>query len=198
VRFLAWVGSILMVAVLSTGAAVTLQVRSDGGNALIAARAPLAVVNAGPLKLDSSVYQHLVPTPPPPPPPPTQSAPSIVIGSTQQALINQDRAAAGVGQLTWSDCLYSVAASNAARLSRQGWVQPYHTNGPSVDLGCGLGHQAGENVGYWSAGINDPTLNGMFMNSPEHHANIVGPYRYVGTAWVVASNGYAYIAVEFS
>jgi uncharacterized protein YkwD len=36
------------------------------------------------------------------------------------------------------------------------------------------------------------------MNSPEHRANILGPYRYVATAWVVASNGTAYIAVEFS
>jgi uncharacterized protein YkwD len=198
VRFLAWVGSILVVAVLSTGAATALHPHKEGRYALIAARAPVAVVNAGPPKLDSSVYQHLVPTPPPLPPPPAQSGPSIVIGSTQQALINQDRAASGLGSVTWSDCLYSVAASNAARLSRQGWVQPYHTNGPSVDLGCGLGHQAGENVGYWTAGINDPTLNSMFMNSPEHHANIMGPYRYVGTAWVVAPNGYAYVAVEFS
>jgi uncharacterized protein YkwD len=38
----------------------------------------------------------------------------------------------------------------------------------------------------------------MFMNSPEHRANILGPYHYVATAWVVAPNGYAYIAVEFS
>ena len=185
-------------AVLSIGAAAALHPHEAGGYTLIAVRAPVVVVNAGPAKLDPSVYEHLVPTPAPPPPPPPQSAPSIVIGSTQQALINQDRAAAGLGPLSWSDCLYSVAASNASRLSRQGWVQPYHTNGPSVDIGCGLGHQAGENVGYWSAGVNDPTINGMFMNSPEHHANIMGPYRYVGTAWVVASNGYAYIAVEFS
>jgi len=77
-------------------------------------------------------------------------------------------------------------------------VPPYHTNGPSVDLGCGLGHQAGENVGYWSGGINDSQLNSMFWASPEHHANIVGPYHYVATAWAVAPNGYAYIAVEFS
>jgi uncharacterized protein YkwD len=38
----------------------------------------------------------------------------------------------------------------------------------------------------------------MFMNSPEHRANILGPYRYVATAWRVAANGTAYIAVEFS
>jgi uncharacterized protein YkwD len=73
-----------------------------------------------------------------------------------------------------------------------------HANGPQVDLTCGLGHQAGENVGWWSAGINDAQLNTMFMNSVDHRANILGPYHYVGTAWVVASNGAAYVAVEFS
>ena len=122
----------------------------------------------------------------------------IVIGSYQQSLINHDRAAAGLGPLTWNSCLASVASANAVRLSRQGWVQPYHTNGPSLDLGCHLGNQAGENVGWWSGGVNDPQLNTMFMNSPEHRANIMGPYHYVATAWATAANGAAYIAVEFS
>jgi uncharacterized protein YkwD len=130
------------------------------------------------------------PAPRPPAPPP------IVVGSTQQAMINQDRAANGLGPLTWSPCLYNVAASNASRMAAQGAIS--HANGPSVDLTCGLGQQAGENVGYWSGGLNDGQLNTMFMNSAGHRANILGPYHYVGTAWVVASNGYGYIAVEFS
>ena len=73
-----------------------------------------------------------------------------------------------------------------------------HAGGANQDLGCGLGQQAGENVGFWSGGINDPQLNSMFMNSAGHRANIMGPYHYVGTAWTVAANGAAYIAVEFS
>jgi uncharacterized protein YkwD len=128
---------------------------------------------------------------PPPPPPP----PPIVIGSTQQALINQDRASRGLGPLTWNGCLANVARSNAARMAAQGFIS--HTNGPNVDLTCGLGHQAGENVGDWSAGVNDAQLNSMFVNSPEHLANILGPYHYIATAWVVAPNGYGYVAVEF-
>lgn len=135
--------------------------------------------------------------------PPAAGAPrrapaSIVIGSYQQTLINRDRAAAGLPPLSWSSCLASIARSNAVRLSRQGWVQPYHTNGANLDLGCGLGNHAGENVGYWSGGINDGQLNSMFMNSPEHRANILGPYHFVATAWAVGANGYAYIAEEFS
>jgi len=134
---------------------------------------------------------------------PTAGAPrrapaSVVIGSYQQTLINRDRAAAGLPPLSWSSCLASIAAANAVRLSRQGWVQPYHTNGASLDLGCHLGSHAGENVGYWSGGINDGQMNALFMGSPTHRANILGPYHYVATVWAVAPNGYAYIAEEFS
>ena len=56
---------------------------------------------------------------------------------------------------------------------------------------------AGENVGYTSAGANDGQLNQLFMNSPEHRANILGAYHFVGAAWAIASNGYGYVAVEF-
>jgi uncharacterized protein YkwD len=128
-------------------------------------------------------------------PAPRPVPPPIVIGSTQQALINQDRAGAGLGSLNWSSCLAGIAYQNALRMANAGAIS--HAGGANADLGCGLGSQAGENVGYWSGGINDAQLNTMFMNSPDHRANIMGPYHFVGTAWVVAKNGYGYIAVEF-
>jgi uncharacterized protein YkwD len=131
------------------------------------------------------------------PAPAAQPAPpAVVIGSTQQAMINSDRANAGLGPLTWNGCLAGIAYQNAARMANAGAIS--HAGGASADLGCGLGRQGGENVGWWSGGIDDGRLNGMFLASPDHRANIMGPYRYVGTSWVVASNGYAYIAVEFS
>jgi uncharacterized protein YkwD len=80
-------------------------------------------------------------------------------------------------------------------MAAQGFIS--HTNGPTADLGCRLGYSAGENVGYWTGGVNDAQLNSMFMNSADHRANIMGPYHYVATAWVTAPNGVAYIAVEF-
>ena len=123
------------------------------------------------------------------------AAPSVAVRSTQQALINGDRARNGLGSLTWSSCLYNVAVANANRIAAQGFLS--HTNGPQVDLTCGLGHQAGENVGWYSGGVNDSWMNSKFMASPEHYANIMGPYRYVATAWVVASDGRGYVAVEF-
>src|SRR2546430_7926706 len=122
--------------------------------------------------------------------------PRVAAGTGQWGLINQDRAAAGLPALRWNACLAAIAAQNAARMAAQGFIS--HTNGPTLDLGCHLGSRAGENVGYLSSGINDVKMNAMFMASPAHRANILGPYRYVGVAWVVAPNGNAYIAVEFS
>jgi hypothetical protein len=116
--------------------------------------------------------------------------------SAQQTLINQDRAGTGLAALSWSSCLAAVAVQNAERIMTQGYLS--HTNGPTLNLACGQGAtQGGENIAYISSGINDPQANTMFMNSPGHKANILGPYQYVATAWAVAPNGYAYIAEEF-
>lgn len=123
-------------------------------------------------------------------------APTVVVSSTQQALINQDRARGGLPPLTWSSCLFGVASGQAAHLATPG-VAFQHYGGAQQSLNCGLGRQAGENIGWYSAGPNDGWMNSKFVASPDHYANIMGPYHYVATAWVVASNGYGYIAVEF-
>ena len=63
----------------------------------------------------------------------------------------------------------------------------------------GAQEHAGENIGWYSAGINDTWANNAFMASPDHRANILSPYyHYVATSWVKGANGYGYIAVEFS
>src|SRR5437899_5088864 len=67
------------------------------------------------------------PAPPPPAPvavrpaPPPPPRPTIVIGSRQQALINADRAASGLGPLPWSHCMAAIAAQNARRLASSGF-----------------------------------------------------------------------------
>jgi uncharacterized protein YkwD len=203
----------LLAIAIGVGAAVALPAHDVGARAVAGSGPIVAVVPYGspdfvgarphpkiprptlaPNRTLTSTSAHAAPTHAAPPPRP--APPSIVIGSTQQMLINADRARAGLRALSWSSCLYSVALSNARRMAAQGFIS--HTNGPSADLGCHLGSYAGENVGYWTGGANDAQLNAMFMNSPDHRANIMGPYRYVATAWVTASNGVAYIAVEFS
>ena len=214
-RFLSWLAGLVVMLALVAGAASVVRAYSAPTRSIAAAKTLIKVGANDVVDVTDPSPQRMIPrpkpepspTPPPPAPaaaapvhvapaPPRPAPPALVIGSTQQALINQDRAARGLGPLTWSTCLAGVAGSNAARMAAQGAIS--HTNGPNVDLSCGLGHQAGENVGDWSAGVNDAQLNSMFVASPEHLANILGPYHYVASAWVVASNGYAYIAVEFS
>ncbi len=214
-RLLSWLAGLVVVVALGASAISLVRAHSTAGRTLTAARTLITVGPNDVVDVSDPAPGRMIPrpspdpspTPPPPaaeaavpahpaPAPPRPAPPAFVIGSTQQALINQDRAGSGLGPLNWSSCLANVARSNAARIAAQGSLT--HTNGPSLDLSCGLGHQAGENIGYWSAGINDAQLNSMFLASAEHLANILGPYHYVASAWVVASNGYAYIAVEFS
>jgi uncharacterized protein YkwD len=211
VRVAAWVSAVVVAALaITAGVGYAANRAAAGGDDVAPSTAPRAVAGVVADPADPQLDPpHVVPPPSPSPtsrspaPPSSGTAlpvrsrpPSIVIGSRQQALINQDRASRGLPPLTWSSCLYNVAVANARRIAAQGYLS--HTNGPQTDLGCRLGNQAGENIGCWSLGINDVQLNAMFMNSPEHYANIMGPYHYVATAWVVASNGYGYIAVEFS
>jgi uncharacterized protein YkwD len=223
-RFLSWIAGTVVIVALAVGAtsAVAARMTPSHGAASPAKQQVALVVDNGVTASDPAPQRMIPrpkpdpsPTPPPPPPaapaaaapaparpaapapaPARSAPPAIVIGSVQQALINQDRAASGLGPLTWSSCLATVARSNAARIAAQGALS--HTNGPTLDLNCGLGNHAGENIGFTSAGINEGQLNTLFLNSPEHRANILGPYHFVASAWVVASNGYGYIAVEFS
>jgi len=121
--------------------------------------------------------------------------PRVAVGTGQWGLINQDRQAAGLAPLQWSPCLANVATGQAARMAAQGYIS--HANGRSLDLGCRLGPTTGENIGFQGGGINDAAMNAWFMGDPPHRANILGPYHYVGVAWVLAPNGTAYLAVEF-
>ena len=128
-------------------------------------------------------------------PKPAPAPPRVAVGTGQWGLINQDRQAAGLAPLQWNPCLANVATGQAARMAAQGYIS--HANGRSLDLACHLGSRASESIGVQGGGINDAAMNAWFMGDPPHRANILGPYHYVGVAWVVAPNGAAYLAVEF-
>ncbi len=202
-RLVSWFGGFLVVAALLVGVGSAVQLRTANGHSLTASHQPVALFGVRDPVPDPP-HKVLPPSPTPVPvaaaqsaPAPAQpSRPALVVNSTQQALINQDRARNGLPALTWSGCLSNVARGQAAYLASPN-VAFQHYGGVQQDLGCHLGAQVGENIGWWSLGINDSQLNTMFMNSAEHRANILGPYRYVATAWAVRSDGRAYIAVEF-
>jgi uncharacterized protein YkwD len=209
-RIIAWIGGLVVGATVVSATVVTTATLHTGNSNRPAAASAVqpSGVGFGP-SLPTGLFP-LTPTAAPTipaktprpsspssaPAPPRLAPPSIVVGSAQQALINQDRARYHLAPLTWSSCLFNVARYEAAHLASPG-VAFQHYDGVNRDLACHLGRQVGENIGWWSAGINDAQLNTMFMNSPEHRANILGPYRYIGTAWAVRSDGRAFIAVEF-
>jgi uncharacterized protein YkwD len=202
-RSVSWTGGLAVVgAIVLIAHAVTLgHHRAAPAQTLTAAHQAAGLTVYDELDPGAAPPQLVSPSPSPQPPPPAPAAApparaAIVIGSTQQALINQDRARNGLAPLTWSSCLACVARAQAAHLATPG-VTFAHYGGVYQDLNCRLGAQTGENIGWWSLGINDTQLNTMFMNSAEHRANILGPYHYVATAWAVGANGYGYIAVEF-
>jgi len=206
VKALSWFGALILFVVVAAGTASVLRLHSPNTPPPAASRA-VAASTSGPEVAVAVPSPTAAPKPAPKkakPAAPKASAPaprpvvtaSIVIRSTQQVLINLDRARYGLRPLTWSSCLASVAYSNAVRMATA--ERMWHANGVYSDLACRLGNRTGENIGYWTGGVADSTLNTMFMNSPEHKANILGPYRYVATAWRVAANGTAFIAVEFS
>jgi len=207
-RSIAWIGGLVAMAVLGASALAMAVPRGNPTPSLAAARTqatgagfalpqglfPSPSPTPLPVKVvTSNPPTHLAPAPAPARP---AARPPVVVNSTQQALINQDRARYHLAPLTWSSCLSAVARVEAAKLATPG-VAFQHYDGVSRDLGCHLGRQVGENIGWWSGGINDGQLNTMFMNSPEHKANILGPYRFVATSWAVRADGRAYIAVEF-
>ena len=128
-------------------------------------------------------------------PAPKPAPPHLAVGTGQWGLINQDRQAAALAPLLWSPCLANVATGQAARMAAQGYIS--HANGRILDLACHLGPRASESIGVQGGGINDAAMNAWFMGDAPHRANILGPYHYVGVAWVLAPNGAAYLAVEF-
>jgi uncharacterized protein YkwD len=134
--------------------------------------------------------------PSPQPAAPAAPAPAIAgSGAGQFALINQDRAAAGLPPLQWNACLANIAVGQAQRMAAQGYIS--HANGRTLDLGCHLGHFASESIGVTYGHIDDAGMNAWFMNDPIHRDNIMGPYHYVGACWVQGANNRFYLAIEF-
>jgi len=159
-------------------------------------RASLALVPAEPSTGPRPVVPGRLSSPLPVPLASPRVVDGVLVGSTQQQLSNRARAAAGLRPLAWSPCLAQVAGRHAMEMAVAGAI--FHGQGVQQDMACGLGsHQTGENVGDTSAGVDDQGIFDAFMKSSGHRANILGPYRFVGTAWVIGTNGTAYVSVEF-
>jgi len=137
------------------------------------------------------------------PAPPKPAPPPVSIGGAagvQFSLVNQDRAANGVASLRFSGALARVAQYRAQDMLTRGHFSHYDPATGQLAFSAlmhlwGIPYSsAGENIA-WSTNPSMAAINTMFMNSPEHRANILnGAYHQAGIG--VAGNGAKIIVVE--
>lgn len=138
------------------------------------------------------------------PAPPRPAAPPVsTVGGAagiELSLVNQDRAANGVAALRLSGALARVAQYRAQDMLNRGYFSHYDPATGQLAF-VALMHlwgipytTAGENIA-WSTNPSMAAINTMFMNSPDHRANILnGAYHQVGIG--VAGNGAKTMVVE--
>lgn len=151
---------------------------------------------AAPAAPPPAISQGVAPRPAPPRPPVTSSG----AASTQFALVNQDRASNSVSPLVYSAALTRVAQYRAQDMLNRNYFSHYNPSTGQLAF-VELLHlwgipytTAGENIA-WSTDPSMAGINVMFMNSPDHRANILNPaYHRLGIG--VASNGVKTMVVE--
>jgi uncharacterized protein YkwD len=137
--------------------------------------------------------------PAPRPPVPPVSGVGGAAG-VQLSLVNQDRAASGVAPLAYSASLARVAQYRAQDMLNRNYFSHYDPSTGQLAF-VQLLHlwgipysSAGENIA-WSTDPSMAAINTMFMNSPDHRANILkAAYHRIGIG--VASNGAKIMVVE--
>lgn len=138
---------------------------------------------------------------------PVASLPQIDIsltgGPLQVALINVDRAQAGLALLSQSPVLQRVAELRAVDMLARSYfshVDPATGTLAFLELFQSLHvayRSAGENIA-WSASPSAETFNAWFMQSPDHRDNLLNPgFRQVGVG-LASAGGRTVIAEIFT
>ena len=135
------------------------------------------------------------------PRPPRARSSVVPTTSTIVQLVNQQRAAAGVGAVTESSALDSAALTQSYN---QAIAQLMSHTGPD---GSNAGQRitdAGYSWSTWGENVaaGQPTVNAVmtaWMNSPPHRANILSPaFTNIGLASLIGSNGVVYWTMELA
>jgi uncharacterized protein YkwD len=153
---------------------------------------------AAPIAASAARATAVRPAPPKPAAPPVSTVGGAA--GVEFSLVNQDRAANGVAALRFSGALARVAQYRAQDMLNRGYFSHYDPATGQLAFSAlmhlwGIPYTtAGENIA-WSTNPSMAGINTMFMNSPEHRANILrGAYHQVGIG--VASNGAKTMVVE--
>ena len=114
----------------------------------------------------------------------------VVVGQATLCLLNQQRAAKGVGPLVESAALSTASAGYSQRMVSQGFFAHESPDGGTlVDrltavgyLGGDAAWVVGENIGWGQASLATPrSMVDAWMNSPGHHENLLSAdYGQVG------------------
>lgn len=142
------------------------------------------------------------PKPAPAPPPPATgdlftACPGSSIPGEIHALINQDRAANGLGPMSWHGSLRNLACDWSYYMSQTGSFS--HRSLAPVFGWPGFGgfSTLGENLYLGGSGASAQQIHAAFMNSAGHRANILKPnFTYVGIALYIA-NGQLWLVENF-
>lgn len=136
--------------------------------------------------------------PEPPPPPP---ACAVVADATIQRVydrVNLDRAANGLGPLAWDGDLACNAHDWAGHLA--GITALVHQDLGALLAGpgyVGSWNALGENLLAGNPGMSGDTMADVWMNSPHHRDNILGPFTSVGVALSRSADGRLWVVQEF-
>ena len=183
----------------------SLQAGADGLGRLAAHTTPVptpAPVIAAAPPAAAPVAARPAPVRPPVRPRPTAPPVSGVGGAAgvEFSLVNQDRAANGVASLAYSASLARVAQYRAQDMLNRNYFSHYDPSTGQLAFVqllhlWGIPYStAGENIA-WSTNPSMAGINTMFMNSPDHRANILkAAYHRLGIG--VASNGAKTMVVE--
>ena len=159
---------------------------------------PAAAPVAAPVAAPAARATAVRPAPPKPAAPPVSTVGGAA--GVEFSLVNQDRAVNGVAALRFSGALARVAQYRAQDMLNRGYFSHYDPVTGQLAFSAlmrlwGIPYTtAGENIA-WSTNPSMAAINTMFMNSPEHRANILkGAYHQVGIG--VASNGVKTMVVE--
>ena len=109
--------------------------------------------------------------------------------------MNADRVANGGGSLCWNNQMSGIAESWASWMAANQSLT--HQDLHSLLSGTPF-FTMGENLLVGPVGMDAGTMEGAWMNSSAHRANILGGYSAAGVGIASSGDGQWWIAVEFA
>ena len=114
------------------------------------------------------------------------------------AAMNQDRAAAGLGPLAWDGQLAPLAQNWSDQIAASGNLVHSNLGGLISAPYMAAWHGLAENLLVASGDLTPAGAESMWMNSPEHRANILNPSMdYVGIGTARDASGRLWVVAEF-